>query len=420
MQIAEQPHHGRRHVDGLGRFGERHQRAVEVEEQGGVGRESGRRLHGGKTIADSRRAARRPMSPIELQQWGEGRRHRGDPRARRWPRRSSGRRRPPPALRARWVRWPPPAPRPGRASSRGRGGIGRVLQAEAPARVALAGQQRSRRSARGLRKASQRSSRRTMAAALSSPLRWMLPCSRATTSASSRQSTGTRQRSHTARSSRALRCSWPMWRGSTSAGVVPLPRSCTRQAKRTAQRRIQPRRHVEHHHQVHAGVDLGVVRLGLRHAPQAVDLGQQHAPARRIRAAPRTCARAWPPSGRARVPARRARAPAHRPRRPRPSRASAPWFPARPRNRRSARRSARRAGCAPGLRGRPRSRGAARLRRRSRWPSKGSTRSAGSTSSRSDAASLSAGSAIALIVRSRRARSCSSVTSGAAWKTKPW
>ena len=61
----------------------------------------------------------------------------------------------------------------------------------------------------------------------------MLPCSRATTSASSRLSRGTRQRSHTPTSSRALRCSWPMWRGRTSAGVVPLPRSWQRQAKRT-------------------------------------------------------------------------------------------------------------------------------------------------------------------------------------------
>jgi hypothetical protein len=34
-------------------------------------------------------------------------------------------------------------------------------------------------------------------------------------------------------SSCALRCSWPMCFGRTSAGVVPLPRSCVRQAKRT-------------------------------------------------------------------------------------------------------------------------------------------------------------------------------------------
>ena len=41
------------------------------------------------------------------------------------------------------------------------------------------------------------------------------------------------------------------------------------------ERRVELRGHVEHQHQVQAGVDLGVVRFGLRHAPQAVDFGQQ-------------------------------------------------------------------------------------------------------------------------------------------------
>ncbi|EWS52710.1 hypothetical protein X551_04498 [Methylibium sp. T29] len=41
------------------------------------------------------------------------------------------------------------------------------------------------------------------------------------------------------------------------------------------QRRVEPRTHVQHHHQVHAGVDLGVVFGALRHAPQPRDLGQQ-------------------------------------------------------------------------------------------------------------------------------------------------
>ena len=41
------------------------------------------------------------------------------------------------------------------------------------------------------------------------------------------------------------------------------------------QGRLQARRQVEHHHQVHAGVDLGVVVGALRHAPQALHLGQQ-------------------------------------------------------------------------------------------------------------------------------------------------
>ena len=62
----------------------------------------------------------------------------------------------------------------------------------------------------------------------------MLPCSRATTSASSLQSLGTRRRKHRALSKRALRSSWPMCRGHSACGVVPLPRSWPRQAKRTS------------------------------------------------------------------------------------------------------------------------------------------------------------------------------------------
>ena len=72
-----------------------------------------------------------------------------------------------------------------------------------------------------------------------------------------------------------LRSSWPMCLGSISAGVVPLPRSCVRQAKRTGSGASQARAHVQHHHQVHAGVDLGVIVGALRHAPEAIDLGQQ-------------------------------------------------------------------------------------------------------------------------------------------------
>ena len=41
------------------------------------------------------------------------------------------------------------------------------------------------------------------------------------------------------------------------------------------QRGVQCRGTVQHHHQVHASVDLGVVLRPLRHAPQAVHLGQQ-------------------------------------------------------------------------------------------------------------------------------------------------
>ena len=61
----------------------------------------------------------------------------------------------------------------------------------------------------------------------------MLPCSRATTAPSSLQSPGTRKRSASASAKRALRASWAMWRGHSAGGVLPLPRSCTRQAQRT-------------------------------------------------------------------------------------------------------------------------------------------------------------------------------------------
>ena len=83
---------------------------------------------------------------------------------------------------------------------------------------------------------------------------------------------------------------------------------------------------------------------GRRRRPRRPSRGRPPAaaaPARRSRAAPRTCARAAPPSGRAPAPARRARAPARRPRRPPPSRASAPG--SRRRRVKSAKRAAKRA-----------------------------------------------------------------------------
>ena len=46
--------------------------------------------------------------------------------------------------------------------------------------------------------------------------------------------------------------------------------------KAHAQRRLQARGHVQHHHQVHAGIDFGVVVGALGHAPEAVHLGQHH------------------------------------------------------------------------------------------------------------------------------------------------
>ena len=179
-----------------------------------------------------------------------------------------------------------PAPRAARQQPLRAAGRARRSQAEPAARVALAGQQGLARSARA--GAARRSARAgaACAAAPSPPLRCTLPCSRATTSASSRQSPGTRSRSHSARSELdAAHFVADVARPARRAGVLPLPRSCTRQAKRTGSGGLQPRADVEHHHQVHAGVDLGVVVGALRHAPQAVDLGQQRGPARRSRAA---------------------------------------------------------------------------------------------------------------------------------------
>ena len=211
-----------------------------------------------------------------------------------------------------------------------------------------------------------------------------------------------------ARTSSTLRCSWPMWRGSIVGRRGALAEVVAEAGKAHRQAALQAARHVEHHHQVHAGVDLGVVVGALRHAPQAVDLGQQArqraAVAQHVEHARRArlhqAARELLPDalGHQRVDLAvldHLRASARASRR-------------RPRSRRSARRSAPGAGCAPGLRRRPATRGAAPAPRRSRWPPNGSI--SAPVSSR----------AIALIVRSRRARSCSSVTSGAAWKAKPW
>ena len=102
----------------------------------------------------------------------------------------------------------------------------------------------------------------------------MLPCSRATSSARSRHSFGTRSRSHSGRSRSTLRPSWPMWRGRMSSGVVALPRSCVSAAKRTGNAIALRRRVVEHHHHVHAGIDFRVIVGALRHAPQRIDFRQ--------------------------------------------------------------------------------------------------------------------------------------------------
>ena len=76
-------------------------------------------------------------------------------------------------------------------------------------------------------------------------------------------------------SRRTLRSSWPTCLGRTSAGVVPLPRSCVRQAKRTGSGACRSRAHVQHQHQVHAGIDFRVIVGPLRHAPEPVDFRQQ-------------------------------------------------------------------------------------------------------------------------------------------------
>ena len=192
------------------------------------------------------------------------------------------------------------------------------------------------------------------------------------------------------------------------AGVLPLPRSWPRQAKRTASGSLEPRAHVEHHHQVHAGVDLGVVVGALRHAPQAVDLGQQ---ARQRAAAAQHLEHA---------------------RRPRLHQAAGELLPdalghqridiavvdhpSRQRERLvgdlevgEARREARQAQDAHRILGERRRDVAQHAARPGR---------AGRRRGRSRGPSSSC--AIALIVRSRRDRSCSSVTSGAAWNAKPW
>ncbi|MNS99773.1 hypothetical protein D3C72_1341850 [compost metagenome] len=246
----------------------------------------------------------------------------------------------------------------------------------------------------------------------------MLPCSRATTSASSRSSTGTRQRSHTTCSRSTLRSSWLMWRGSMSAGVVPLPRSCIRQAKRTGS--VAPSR---------ALVSSTIIRC----TPVSISGW--------------CCAGCGTPQSRSTSGSSTASAPHARSTsnmregrvsiRPRASSChtrsgtSASTSPAVTISRMSAMvsdatvKSSKRAAKRATRRMRTGSSRKASvtwrstLSRRSRWPWKGSARVSGRASKLPSAPTCSAGSAMALTVRSRRARSCSSVTSGAACTTKP-
>ena len=217
----------------------------------------------------------------------------------------------------RSLRCPPPAPPPARPAAALPLRVGRVGQAQPAARVALAGQQRSASKRAGLRNASQRSSSRTsaagaeLAAAVHVAVLARHHLGQFAAVASARAAAPT-----SARTSATLRCSWPMWRGQhrRAASCPCRGRGPGRQSAPAAA--PAGARHVEHHHQVHAGVDLGVVVGALRHAPQAVDLGQQ--PRQRAAAAQHLehARRARLPSGRAPVPATRARAPARRPRRP--------------------------------------------------------------------------------------------------------
>ena len=175
--------------------------------------------------------------------------------------------------------------------------------------------------------------------------------------------------------------------------------------------RVQPGGHVQHHHQVHAGVHLGGGAGAAGARPQARHFGQQHLQRPASRAAPRTCARALLPSGRAPVPA--TRAPGTR------------WStsPCSTISRIScmvsgatvksvnAPRSGPRAGCAPGLRGTSRSHAAAAGPAGLVTPWYGSN----STVAPVESALL----AMELMVRSRRERSSSSVTLGELSTTKP-
>ena len=113
-----------------------------------------------------------------------------------------------------------------------------------------------------------------MVEGLSSSARCTSPWWRATNTASSRHSLGTRSRWQMPSSSSTPRASCPMWLGHSSGGVVPLPRSCVSAAKRTASGKPLDSGVVEHQQDVQPGVHFGMMRRRLRHAEQGVDLGQ--------------------------------------------------------------------------------------------------------------------------------------------------
>ena len=102
-----------------------------------------------------------------------------------------------------------------------------------PARPRLSASQTSASCAMrsGLRKASQRASSSSTVLSRSSNRRCTFRCSRQAITASSRCSVGTFKRSHRARSGLSPACSWPMCLGSMSCGVNALPRSWVKAAK---------------------------------------------------------------------------------------------------------------------------------------------------------------------------------------------
>ena len=79
------------------------------------------------------------------------------------------------------------------------------------------------------------------------------------------------------RTSATLRSSWRRWRWQDLGRRRALAEVVAEAGIADRERGREPCRHVEHHHQVHAGVDLGVIVGALRHAEQAIDLGHARA-----------------------------------------------------------------------------------------------------------------------------------------------
>ena len=205
-------------------------------------------------------------------------------------------------------------------------------------------------------------------------------------------------------------CSWPMCFGSTSAGVSALPRSWVSAAKpitRVAGRQL--RGHVADQFDVHAGVDFRMVFRALRHAVQRVDFRQHHRQ--------RTAVAQRAQEGRRRGRRERARqflpdAFRHQCGQfagRRPSRASAAIVSGATVNPSGAKRAMKRAA--------RNTRNGSSTKAGPTWRS---TRASMSRAPPNGSTSVPSSScAIALMVKSRRCRSSSSVTDGSASTTKP-